>query len=255
VPVLKGISLDIGPGATAIIGQNGAGKSTFVRLLNGLLKPGQGEVLVNAVDTRASTVARLARTVGLVFQNPSDQLFKNRVLDEVMFGPLNLGVSAREAKDRAREALAQVGLESVESRNPYDLGLAERKLVTIASVLSMGTEVIILDEPTIAQDPDGVRRLGELVQALTAQGRTVITITHDMNFVAEYFERVLVFCEGRVLADGDAATVFAQLDVLRQAAVEPPQIARLGQALGLTQPTLTVARFVDHVHSFAAGHA
>src|SRR5690606_12626940 len=108
VPVLKGISLDIGPGATAIIGQNGAGKSTFVRLLNGLLKPGQGEVLVNAVDTRASTVARLARTVGLVFQNPSDQLFKNRVLDEVMFGPLNLGVSAREAKDRAREALAQV---------------------------------------------------------------------------------------------------------------------------------------------------
>src|SRR5690606_19965222 len=164
VPALNGISLDIFPGATAIIGQNGAGKSTFVRLLNGLLKPVDGHVLVKGIDTRTRSVAQLARTVGLVFQNPSDQLFKSRVLDEVMFGPANLGVAADEAERRAREALAQVGLAHAHDRNPYDLGLAERKLVTIASVLSMGTEVIILDEPTIGQDADGVRRLGELVQ-------------------------------------------------------------------------------------------
>lgn len=254
-PVLKGISLDIGPGATAIIGQNGAGKSTFVRLLNGLLKPVQGEIIVGGVDTRTTTVAQLAHTVGLVFQNPSDQLFKSRVIDEVMFGPLNLGASAAEAESQAREALAQVGLEGVESRNPYDLGLAERKLVTIASVLSMGTDVVILDEPTIAQDRDGVRRLGELVRTLTAQGRIVITITHDMDFVAEYFDRVLVFTDGQVLADCDAATVFAQLDILQQAAVEPPQVARLGQALGLPQTTLTVAHFVDYVRSHSSADA
>lgn len=252
VPVLNGISLDIFPGATAIIGQNGAGKSTFVRLLNGLLKPVDGHVLVKGIDTRTRSVAQLARTVGLVFQNPSDQLFKSRVLDEVMFGPANLGVAADEAERRAREALAQVGLAHAHDRNPYDLGLAERKLVTIASVLSMGTEVIILDEPTIGQDADGVRRLGELVQALAAQGRTVVTITHDMDFVAKYFSRVLVFCQGRVLADGDAATVFSRPDVLHQAGVEAPQITRLSRALALPEPTLTVEQFVAHVQNHAA---
>jgi len=249
VPVLRGITLNLYPGATAIIGQNGAGKSTFVRLLNGLLKPVSGQVLVKGVDTRNTTVATLARTVGLVFQNPSDQLFKSRVLDEVMFGPLNLGLAPREAERRAREALAQVGLNGVEHRNPYDLGLAERKLVTIASVLSMGTEVIVLDEPTIGQDEEGVRRLGELVRALAAQGRTVVTITHDMNFVAQYFQRVLVFSEGRVLADGDAAAVFSQADVLRRAGVEAPQITRLSQALKLAPPALTVEQFVARVQS------
>jgi ABC-type cobalt transport system, ATPase component len=166
-----------------------------------------------------------------------------------MFGPLNLGLAPREAERRAREALAQVGLSGVEHRNPYDLGLAERKLVTIASVLSMGTEVIVLDEPTIGQDEEGVRRLGELVRALAAQGRTVVTITHDMNFVAQYFQRVLVFSEGRVLADGDAAAVFSQADVLRRAGVEAPQITRLSQALKLAPPALTVEQFVARVQS------
>jgi len=249
VPVLRGITLNLYPGATAIIGQNGAGKSTFVRLLNGLLKPVSGRVLVKGVDTRTTTVATLARTVGLVFQNPSDQLFKSRVLDEVMFGPLNLGLAPREAERRAREALAQVGLSGVEHRNPYDLGLAERKLVTIASVLSMGTEVIVLDEPTIGQDEEGVRRLGELVRALAAQGRTVVTITHDMHFVAQYFQRVLVLSEGRVLADGDATAVFSKADVLRRAGVEAPQITRLSQALKLAPPALTVEQFVARVQS------
>lgn len=249
VPVLRGITLDIAPGATAIIGQNGAGKSTFVRLLNGLLKPVSGDVIVHDVNTRNTTTASLARTVGLVFQNPSDQLFKSRVIDEVMFGPLNLGIPADEAEERARAALSEVGLAGVESRNPYDLGLSERKLVTIASVLSMGTGVIILDEPTIGQDRDGVRRLGHLVESLTAAGRTVITITHNMDFVARHFQRVLVFCEGRVLADADAATVFAQPEVLQLAALEAPQITRLGQALKLDEPVLTVAQFVRQVQS------
>jgi len=249
VPVLKGITLDIGPGATAVIGQNGAGKSTFVRMLNGLLKPTAGDVLVNGVNTRTATVATLARTVGLVFQNPSDQLFKSRVIDEVMFGPMNLGVPAGEAEDRARAALAQVGLSGVETRNPYDLGLAERKLVTIASVLSMGTDVIILDEPTIGQDRAGVRRLGALVDSLAAAGRTVLTITHDMDFVARHFRRVLVFGDGRVLADGDAATVFSRPGVLRLAALEAPQITRLGHALALPGTVLTVAQFVRRARS------
>ncbi|MBY6278027.1 energy-coupling factor ABC transporter ATP-binding protein [Symbiobacterium thermophilum] len=252
VEVLRGIDLTLTPGSVAIIGQNGAGKSTFVRLLNGLLKPTGGEVLVDGVSTRSTTVATMARKVGLVFQNPSDQLFKSRVLDEVMFGPLNLGLGPEEARRRAEQALERVGLTGVEQHNPYDLGLAERKLVTIAGVLAMDTPVVILDEPTIAQDVNGVRQIGEIVTWLQAQGRTVITITHDMDFVARYFQRVLVFQDGQVLADGTAQEIFAQPDLLRKAGLEPPPITLLGQGLGLPDPPLTVEAFVARVRALQA---
>lgn len=253
VEVLRGITLTVTPGAVAIIGQNGAGKSTFVRLLNGLLKPTGGEVLVDGVSTRSTTVATMARKVGLVFQNPTDQLFKSRVLDEVMFGPLNLGLSPEEARRRAEAALARVGLTGVEQQNPYDLGLAERKLVTIAGVLAMDTPVVILDEPTIAQDVNGVRQIGDIVTWLQAQGRTVITITHDMDFVARYFQRVLVFQDGQVLADGTAQEIFSRPDLLRRAGLEPPPITLLGQGLGLPDPPLTVEAFVARVRARASG--
>ena len=246
--MLKGITLDLGPGATAIVGQNGAGKSTFVRLLNGLLKPVEGQVLVAGVDARQMTVAQLARTVGLVFQNPSDQLFKSRVLDEVMFGPQSW-LLREEARERAEAALAELGLEGFEARNPYDLGLAERKLVTVASVLAMGTPVIILDEPTIAQDQVGVRQLGAIVDRLARAGRTVITITHDMEFVARHFQRVLVFQDGRVLADDTAEAIFAQPELLAAAGLQAPPITRLGQALGLPATVLTVEAFVEAVRA------
>jgi len=245
VPVLRGITLSIQPGTVAIIGQNGAGKSTFVRLLNGLLKPVEGYVQVDGVDTRSVSVATMARSVGLVFQNPGDQLFKSRVLDEVMFGPLNLKWPEEKARERALAALRQVGLEGVEEKNPYDLGLAERKLVTVAGILAMDTPVVVLDEPTIAQDRDGVLRLGEVVTSLRQEGRTVITITHDMDFVARYFERVLVFQNGRVLLDGTAPEVFSRADILSAAGLEPPQIAQLSMALGMNPPALTVEEFVE----------
>ena len=243
LPVLKGVSLDLGPGATAVIGQNGAGKSTFARLLNGLLKPVSGEVRVGGVSTRGVTVATLARSVGLVFQNPSDQLFRNRVLDELTFGPLNLGVSREEAVLRARRALAEVGLEGRAERHPYDLGLAERKLVTVASVLTMQTPVVILDEPTIAQDRSAVRQLGEIILRLRDAGRMVLTISHDMDFVARYFRRLLVFKDGEVFADGDVASLFGQVEMLAEAGLAVPQITRLGQALGLSRTVLSAEEF------------
>lgn len=244
VPVLRGIDLDLGPGATAIIGQNGAGKSTFVRLLKALLKPAEGEIRIDGCSTREVTAASLAATVGLVFQNPSDQLFKSRVLDEVMFGPLNLKVPLAEARERALVALREVGLEEARDRNPYDLGLAERKLVTVASILAMETDVVIFDEPTIAQDRAGVAELGGLVTRLKEAGRTVLTITHDMDFVAQYFERVLVFQEGRVLADGPAREIFADGGLLRSAGLEAPQITQLAHRLGWPETVLTVPEFV-----------
>lgn len=150
--ILKGLNLTIDERSTAIIGQNGAGKTTFVKLLKGLLRPTEGQILFNGQDISKQTVATLAKDIGLIFQNPNDQIFKNTVLDEVMFGPMQIGMSKDKAKEVALKALDMVGLKGTEKINPYDLGLSERKMVSIAAIVAMDTKVVIFDEPTIAQD-------------------------------------------------------------------------------------------------------
>lgn len=242
--VLHGISLTLTPGTVAIIGQNGAGKTTFVRLLNGLLKPTSGSVMVDDWNTKEYTVAKISRKVGLIFQNPNEQIFKSRVLDEVMFGPRNLGLSEREAKNRAEEALTKVGLLNAAAKHPYDLGLADRKLVSIASVLAMNPEVVIFDEPTIAQDHRGVEKIKKIIRDLQDDGKLVITITHDMDFVAETFARTIVFKQGTVALDGPTREVFSQPKVLEEAFVETPHITKLGNALHLPRTYLSVDEFV-----------
>ncbi|MBV8048613.1 MAG: ATP-binding cassette domain-containing protein [Paludibacterium sp.] len=242
--ILKDISLAFDGRSTAIIGQNGAGKTTFVKLLKGLLKPVRGEVIINGVNTREATVAALARHIGLVFQNPNDQIFKNKVLDEVMFGPLNIGQSEAEARERSFSALAMVGLAERVNDNPYDLSLSERKLISIASIVAMNTEIIIFDEPTIAQDHAGKEHIKAIVRELVGQGKLVLTIIHDMDFVAETFERTLVFAQGAVLLDGSTHEVFAQEDVLRQAHLEAPHVTQLASRMGLPGTVLTVEEFV-----------
>lgn len=231
-PVLKNICLNLDSRSTAIVGQNGAGKTTLVKLLKGLLKPVSGSIFYGGEDIAGKTVAMLAGQVGYVFQNPDDQIFKYHVLDEVMFGPLNIGMSREEAEHRAKEALRRVGLERLEQENPYDLELSERKRVAIASVLAMNTQVLILDEPTIAQDWKGRCILRDIIHSLQAEGKTVIAILHDMDFVAECFERVIVMAHGQVLADGTREEVFAQTEVLARARVEQPGVTKLCAALG-----------------------
>jgi len=228
---LRGVSLEFGGGLAAIIGQNGAGKTTFARLLNGLLKPTSGEVWVDELNTAEHSVAEMARRVGLVFQNPNDQIFKSRILDEVMFGPRNLGVPEETARRRALAALELVGLAAVSDRNPYDFGLADRKLVGIASVLAMDTPVVVFDEPTIAQDHRGVEKIKAIIRGLGEQGKLVITITHDMDFVAEVFDRTIVFSRGTVALDAPTREVFSRPDLLREAFVEEPHVTRLGRAV------------------------
>lgn len=248
---LKGVTLEFGDGLTAIIGQNGAGKTTFVRLLNGLLRPTSGEVRVDDLVTSEHSVARMARKVGLVFQNPNDQIFKSRTIDEVMFGPKNLGVPEAEARRRAEQALAAVGLPDAAAKNPYDFGLADRKLIGIASVLAMDTPVVILDEPTIAQDYRGVEKIKGIARGLGREGRLVITITHDMDFVAEVCERTVVLRRGLVAADGPTREVFGRPGLLADAFVEEPHITGLGRAVLGSEPggpaagtVLTVDEFV-----------
>ena len=232
VPVLQDINLTIDHRPTAIIGQNGAGKTTLVKLLKGLLKPMGGSIYYGGSDMAEKTVAMLAGEIGYVFQNPDDQIFKYHVIDEVMFGPQNIGMTKEQAKEKAVAALKLVGLEQLADENPYDLELSERKLVAIASVLAMDTKVLILDEPTIAQDWKGRKIIQKMIRDLSSQGKTVIAILHDMDFVAESFERVIVMAHGKVLADGTKEEVFAQKDVLEQARIDQPYLTKLCQQLG-----------------------
>ena len=232
VPVLQDINLTIDHRPTAIIGQNGAGKTTLVKLLKGLLKPVGGSIYYGGSDMAEKTVAMLAGEIGYVFQNPDDQIFKYHVIDEVMFGPQNIGMTKEQAKEKAVAALKLVGLEQLADENPYDLELSERKLVAIASVLAMDTKVLILDEPTIAQDWKGRKIIQKMIRDLSSQGKTVIAILHDMDFVVESFERVIVMAHGKVLADGTKEEVFAQKDVLEQARIDQPYLTKLCQQLG-----------------------
>lgn len=205
---LTGLDLEIGAGErVAITGSNGSGKSTLVRHWTGLLRPTAGQVLVDDRPTEGRRVADLARTVGISFQDPGSQLFARTCRDQVAFGARNVGLRGAALDSAVDAALAAVGLADRARENPYDLGLARRKLLAIASVLAMGTPVVVLDEPTPGQDAKGHAQLRQIVANLASEGRTVVAVSHDRGFIADAFERVVVLDAGRVIADGSAAAL------------------------------------------------
>jgi energy-coupling factor transport system ATP-binding protein len=236
VQAIRGISLSIEAGEqVAIVGQNGAGKTTLVRHFNGLLQPTSGEVRIGDWETRQHSVAKLASRVGYVFQNSDDQLFSRDVKTEVAFGPKNLGFNAGQVQSRVDEALAMTELSDKTETNPYDLSPTWRKMVAIASIIAMDTPIVIFDEPTTGQDAANIARIANVIKVLRERGKTVITITHDIDFCAENFERVIAMSQGTVLLDGKANDVFAQDEILATTYVDPPQLTRLGKRLGLKQ--------------------
>jgi energy-coupling factor transport system ATP-binding protein len=246
VQALQGVSLTIEPGEqVAIVGQNGAGKTTLARHLNGLLLPTGGTVRIGNWLTRDSSVAKLAARVGYVFQNPDDQLFKGNVRDEIKFGPTNLGFALDRVEKQVDEALALLELSDKAEINPYDLTPTWRKRVAIAAILAMDTPIIVLDEPTTGQDHRGVQHLAGLIQRLREQGKTVIAISHDIDFVAEIFSRIIVMGQGRVLLDGPAETVLAQEGILGSTYVQPPQLTRLASGLELGKIVYTIDGFME----------
>jgi len=233
---LDGVDLAIRRGERiAIVGQNGSGKSTLVRHFNGLLRPTEGRVLVEGRDTDGQRVAHLSATVGLAFQDPDRQIFAGKVRREVAFGPQNLGRRGADLQAAIDEALVATGLDMDAQTNPYDLGFSRRKLLALASILAMGTPIVILDEPTTGQDARGVERIHLIVADLSAAGRTVVAVSHDMRFVAEAFARVIVMRDGRIVLDGTPAEVFAESawPTLASTFLEPPLAARVGARLGL----------------------
>jgi energy-coupling factor transport system ATP-binding protein len=233
---LDGVTLEVAAGErVAIVGHNGSGKSTLVKHFNGLLRPTAGTVEIDGRDAAGRRVAELAAIVGLAFQDPDRQIFAGRVWTEVAFGPRNLGARGSALDAQVGKALELVGLKDAAESNPYDLGFSRRKLLSIASIVAMGTRVVVLDEPTTGQDLRGAQRVRDVVDALAADGRTVVAISHDMRFVAETFRRVVVMAAGRIVLDGPPEVVFAETawPTLDSTYLEPPLSARVGARLGL----------------------
>jgi energy-coupling factor transport system ATP-binding protein len=232
--VLGGVSLTIASGErVAIVGQNGAGKTTLVKQMNGLLKPTSGSVFIGGKDTKDLSVAKLSAMVGYVFQNPDVQLFSSNVEEEIRFGPRNLGFEPDKVDQLVDRSMELTGLQDRRKVNPYDLSPTWRKMVAFASVIAMDTEIVILDEPTTGQDAFMVQRIAGIIAALSAQGKTLITITHDIDFGAAN------------LLDGSIKDVVSQDDVLTMTFVDPPQITRLGKGLGFQQVVINQAEFLD----------
>ncbi|RLG39746.1 MAG: ABC transporter ATP-binding protein [Thermoproteota archaeon] len=228
VEALRGVSLEVRRGEfLAIMGKNGAGKTTLVKHFNGLLKPTRGSVKVDGVDTRKLSVAELSRKVGLVFQNPDHQLFCETVEEEISFALRNFGFDEKTIERRVEWALHLLDLERYRRSSPLVLSGGERKRVALASVLAWDPEVLVLDEPTIGQDQRQKEILRQFILQLNAQGKTVVMVTHDVEFVAECKPRVVLMSDGRIIADGEAKTVLTDFKTLREASIIPPQITQL----------------------------
>jgi energy-coupling factor transport system ATP-binding protein len=228
VEALKGVSLTVKDGEfVAVMGQNGAGKTTLVKQFNGLLKPTKGRVLVNGVETTKTSVAALAKTVGFVFQNPDHQLFSETVEEEIAFALRNFGYQADVIEKRIEWAVNLLGLSQYRKTSPFMLSGGERKRVALASVLAWDPQVLVLDEPTIGQDHQQKENLRQFIMQLQTQGKTVIIVTHDVEFVAECNPRVVLMREGKIVADGEGKDILTNEAALEESSIVLPQIAQV----------------------------
>jgi energy-coupling factor transport system ATP-binding protein len=209
------------------MGQNGAGKSTFVKHFNGLLKPSTGIIRADGVETTKTSVATLARNVGFVFQNPDHQLFSETVEDEIAFALKNFGFKPKVIEDRVTWALNLLSLTQYRKTSPFLLSGGERKRVALASVLAWDPKTLILDEPTIGQDHEQKEILRQFILQLQTQGKTVVIVTHDVEFVAESNPRVVLMKEGKIVADGTGKDILTDPAVLEMSSIVLPQIAQL----------------------------
>ena len=229
--VLRGVSLTVRRGeCVALVGANGSGKTTLIKHFVGLHRPVRGQVLVLGRSTRGRRVADLARQVGLVFQNPNDQLFAPSVQEEIEAGPRALGLYDPACRE---ELIALFGIKPLQERSPYRLSEGEKKRVTFAAVMAWRPEILVLDEPTTGQDKPFRDRLTRLLGELRARGHTVVLVTHDLEFAEANAERWVVLAQGRVVADGSPGAVMADKAAMVEANLRPTQAFQLARALGL----------------------
>lgn len=244
------INMEIKAGENvAIVGQNGAGKTTTVKMMNGLLRPTEGEVFIGEMNSKDYTTAQISRVVGYVFQNPDDQIFHATVESEVRFGPKMMKLSKEEEDQRVEEALKLTGMDGYREENPYNLPLSTRKFVTIAAVIAMNTDILIFDEPTAGQDIEGNKRLSNILKQLHEQGKTVITISHDMEFVAENFKKVIVMAKKKIVRSGTPEEIFWDYDSLEKAMLKQPYVSRVCKALGIEGKVISIEDAIEEILS------
>ncbi len=243
------MSLDILPGEfIAIIGSNGSGKTTLVKQFNGILKPSQGHVLVDGLDTRSSRVSELSRIVGFVFQNPDHQIFAYSVWEEASFGLKLQDLDAESVEQQTSDALNAVSLDELRDRHPRALSRGQRQRLATASILALKTPILVLDEPTTGQDYLSRRQIMELAVSLNAEGRTVVMVTHDMALVAEYATRVIVMQDGEVVCDASPKEAFEREELLRSSGLDLPPVVKIARGLreyGFSDTPLTQAELVE----------
>ena len=232
----------------AVLGRNGAGKSTFFLLCNGILEPDHGRVYCGGkeVSRKKKDLLELHRRVGIVFQEAENQILAVTVEGEVSFGPLNLGLPMDEVQRRTESAMKAMGLEGYANRSPQYLSGGEKKRVTIADILAMEPDVILLDEPTASLDPENAERLEQILDQLTQAGIALIVSTHDVDFAARFANRGLVFVRGKLVADGPMHSIFSQEALLEQAGLRKPWLWQAAEALRPGEETypMTMEQFI-----------
>ena len=235
---LENINLSLEEGSiTALIGQNGCGKTTLSKLMNGILKPTSGSIMVGGLDVSAGcSIKELVLNIGYVFQNPDHQLFNSSVYDEIAYAPRNVGLSEEEVDARVREAAKIAGVrEEIFEESPMLVARGIRQRIAIASILSLRPKLVIVDEPTTGQDNRQSLEIMEFLKEMNrTTGNTVLIITHEMDIVAQYANRIIVMKKGAILMNGTPSEVFSQPERLMEGYVKPPLVTRIAQALDPT---------------------
>mgnify|MGYP000863664014 FL=1 len=231
-PALDGVTVDICKGEKiAVMGSNGSGKSTFFLNLNGVYTPDKGKIVYREMTVNKKNLNELRKNIGIVFQDPDNQIIASTVLAEVGFGPMNLKLPKDEVLKRVNKAMSYMDISDYKKRPPHYLSGGEKKRVSIADIIAMEPEVIIFDEPEAGLDPFNTLMLEEVLAKLDSEGKTILISTHDVDFAYRWAERILVFCRGKIIADGTPLEIFLNKAVLKQANLKQPTLLEFYELL------------------------
>ena len=222
---LKNINIEIEKGEkVAIIGPNGAGKSTLFSHFNGLTEPTSGCVKIEGkpISFEKDELLKVRQKVGIVFQDPNDQLFAPTVKEDIAFGPMNLGLSYDEVEKRVEDALKMVGMENYEDKTPHHLSGGQQKRIAIAGIIAMKPELMILDEPTAGLDPDGVEKVLNIMNQLNKEGMTLIISSHDIDMISKYADKIFILYNGEIIESGNKNKIFSDMELLKKAHLRTP---------------------------------
>lgn len=232
VKAINDVSFEIRKGErVALLGPNGSGKSTLILLISGLLSPQKGEIIILNEKTTSKTFQKLRQKIGIVFQDPDDQLFNQTVIEDVAYGPKNLGIPEEKVQKRCEHILEDIGISHLKNRPPHRLSFGEKKKVSLATALVLQPELLILDEPTANLDLLSRRALIDIMNELNAEGTTIIVSTHDVEALPELADRVIIISHGSLLGEGEIHNVLEDAKLLESAELEPPSIVKLFSSL------------------------